>query len=211
MTFPRNRLKKRAEDGLYHDWFFTAIHAPGADVAALRNAGFDVLIDDVDADPARLQQAVDKGFLLMPQGRPRAATAGRPDPDRVVKAASAFPFRDVGHGLGPGRPPRPARRRRPTARPSATPSRSIVSRLRTLPPGVSRITTGVVDDDLRLYARAPRNLGMFGIRPPAWGSSVNPVGHPPVPPPAAEPDGPGQRRRPLLGAAAGDPAAGGRR
>ena len=25
----RNRLKKRAEDGLYHDWVFTAIHAPG--------------------------------------------------------------------------------------------------------------------------------------------------------------------------------------
>ena len=174
VNFPRNRLKKRAEDGLYHDWFFTAIHAPGADVAALRVAGFDVLIDDLDADPARLQQAVDKGFLLMPRLRREGDGGEPPDPDRVIKAAAAFPFRDavmawdLGDRLGKHADPADRKAERDAVR-------SIISGMRTLPPGVSRITTGVVEDDLSLYAKAPRNLGMYGIKAPAWGGSVNPM------------------------------------
>lgn len=174
VSFPRNRLKKRAEDGLYHDWFFTGIHAPGADVASLRNAGFDVLIDDIRADPARFRAAVDKGFLLMPR-LGREGDGGEPlDPDGVIRAAAAFPFRDavVAWDLGDhlGRHAEPADRK---AERDAV--KLIVSKMRTLPPGVSRITTGVVDDDLRLYAQGARKLGMFGIKAPAWGGSVNPM------------------------------------
>ncbi len=174
VNFPRNRLKKRAEDGLYHDWFFTGIHAPGADVAALRNAGFDVLIDDIGADPARLRSAVDKGFLLMPRLNREAGDGSPPDPDRVIQAAAAFPFRDavVAWDLGDhlGRHAEAADRK---AERDAV--KLIVSKMRTLPPGVSRITTGVVDDDLRLFAQGARKLGMFGIKAPAWGTSVNPM------------------------------------
>src|SRR5207249_1434095 len=48
-----------------------------------------------------------------------------------------------------------------------------VSKLRGLPAGVSLLTTGVVEDELPLYARVPQNLQLLGIRPSAWASSIS--------------------------------------
>ena len=164
----RNRLKKRGEDGLYHDWFFTAIDAPGADLAGLRNASFDVLIDDLNADPRRFEEAVRRGFLLMPKlGEGVAA-----DPDKVVEEAEKFAGRasvfawSLGDHLGLSNDIK-ARRDRLEA------TRSTVSRLRRLPGSVSRLTTGVIDDGLPLFAGGPRRLPMLGVRPTIWGSSVS--------------------------------------
>ena len=169
----RNRLKRRAEDGLFHDWVFTGIHAPGADLASLRNAGFDVLIDDLDADPKRYKEAVEKGFLLMPVfGRgPEGALL---DPAQAAAAAAAFPYREavlawnLGDRLGRAADPR-------VRKDELERGRALIAALRALPPGVSRLTTGVVDDELSRFARAPRNLDMLGIRPSAWASSLAPA------------------------------------
>jgi hypothetical protein len=187
VILPRNRLKRRGEDKLYHDWVFTAIHAPGADIASLRKAGFDVLIDDITADPKRLGDAVANGFLLMPRVGRGGDTdggqdgdgagrngAGLPDPDRVVKAMAGFPFRDsvmawdLGDHLG--------RHADPAARKAELESvRATLSMMRGLPPGVSRLATGIVEDDVRLYGGSSRGLDMLGFRPPAWGSAINPM------------------------------------
>ncbi|GAC1475619.1 MAG: hypothetical protein NVSMB9_28480 [Isosphaeraceae bacterium] len=168
-----NRLKKRAEDGLFHDWFFTAIHAPGADVASLRRAGFDVLIDEIDTDPKRFQEAVEKGFLLMPkvgaEGSGRAA-----DPAQVIAAVTSFPFRgsvmawNLGDRLG-------LTADLASRKDELASVRSIVTKMRSLPAGVSRLTTGTVSDDLSRYARSPKNLDLLGIRPTPWGTSHAPM------------------------------------
>ena len=164
----RNRLKRRGEDGLYHDWLFTAIDAPGADLASLHDAAFDVLIDDINADPKRFDDATRRGFLLMP--RLSAATAA--DPDKVFEAAARFPAREsvfawsLGDHLGLSADLK-ARRDRLYA------ARSAVTRLRKLPPSVSRLTTGVIDDGLTRFAQAPQNLQMLGVRPSIWGSSIS--------------------------------------
>lgn len=163
----RSRLKKQGEDGLYHDWIFTAVHAPGADVATLRNVGFDVLIDDFDADPKRFQEAVDRGFLLMPR-LGSDGEGGAADPEQVFAAASAFPFResvlawDLGDRLGLAAD-LDARQQDLEA------VRRTVTKMRGLPSGVSRLTTGSVADDLRLFASPPTSLDMLGVRPSPWG------------------------------------------
>ena len=167
VKFDRGRLKRKADDGLYHDWFFTAIEAPGADVASLRNAGFDVLIDDVDADPKRFEDAVAKGFLLMP----KFGKDGSPlDPDRVEAKAAAFPARDavMAWNLGDRLGLASDLQERGDALERV---RSSVSRLRTLDGGTSRLTTGTIDDNLTLFARAPKNLDLLGVRPSYWASS----------------------------------------
>ncbi len=165
-----NLLKKRGEDGLYRPWFFTAIHAPGADVVSLRNAGFDVLIDDIGADPERLKQAVKMGLQLMP----RVYRDGEPlDPKAVYSQAVAFPFRDavfawdLGNRLG--RHVEPDDRKEELATVQST-----VSVLRRMPSGNSGLTAAIVADDHQYYARPPKNVGLLGIEPPAWGGSVNP-------------------------------------
>jgi len=169
----RNRLKRRGDDGLYQDWVFTGVLAPGADVASLRNVGgFDVLIDDLDAEPKRWADAAARGFLLMPKVGRRGD--GPPDPDRVFAAASGFPHKgsvlawDLGDRLGLDAD-LASRKQELNA------VRSTVSKLRELPAGTSRLTTGTVEDDLRQYARAPQNLDMMGIRPTAWASSHSPI------------------------------------
>ena len=163
----RSRLKRQGDDGLYHDWFCTGIDAPGADVTSLRNAGFDVLVDDIDADPKRFADAVAKGFLLIPRlGRDGHLV----EPDQVVADALAFPRResvlawDVGDHLG--RNPDAAERRAERSRIKAA-----VTRMRSMPAGVSPLLTGTVDDDLPQFARPPQNLEMLGIDPSAWGSN----------------------------------------
>ena len=95
-----NRLRK---DG--NDWLVTGVEAPGADVGALRRGGFDVLVDDFDADPERAREAIERGFLLMPRlGSSRLGRAPGPgsragDRDRLVVSR-------LGRVLAPGRPPR---------------------------------------------------------------------------------------------------------
>jgi hypothetical protein len=166
----RGRLKKRTDDGLYHDWVFTAIHAPGADVASLRSiGGFDVLIDDVGADPKRFQEAVAKGFLLMP----RLGGDDVPDPDAMFAAAAGFPQResvvawDLGDRLGLSADPA-------SRKEELLAIRKTVSKLRELPPGVSRLTTAIVDDNLRLFALPPQGLDILGVRAQAWGGAHSP-------------------------------------
>ncbi len=168
----RNRLKKRAQDGLYYDLFPTAIDAPGADIAALRNAGFDVLIDDLGADQARFTDAVKRGFLLLP--RVSLASGGEADPeaeaDRVFAAASAFPQREavlawsLGEHLGRAGSLDERKQQLDAVRMS-------ISKLKTLPTNVSRLTTGVIDDDLPRFTDTSRKLHLLGIRPLAWGGS----------------------------------------
>jgi hypothetical protein len=168
-----NRLKKRDEDGLFRDWFFTAIHAPGADLASLRNAGFDVLIDDLGTDPQRFKEARAKGFMLMPRIG-SAANGGPVDSDQVIASAKAFPFGDsvvawdLGERLGRSAD---AKERRDQLQQV----RALITRMRSLPAEASHVTTGLIDDDLPRYSRAPQNLNILGIRPSAWGSSYAPV------------------------------------
>ena len=165
----RNRLRKRGEDGQEYDWFFTAIHAPGADVSKLRRAGFDVLSESIDADPERIREAVARGLMLMPDLD--ATAEGAPvDPERTVAAASSYPFRDavafwnLGDHLGRSRDPQV--RALELERIRAT-----IQGFRNLKGGFSRLTTGTIDGDLPFYATLPRNLDLFGIRPNAWGST----------------------------------------
>ncbi len=167
IKFDRGRLKKRADDGLYHDAFFTAIYAPGADLASLRYANFDVLIEDIDADPKRFEDAVSKDFLLMP----RMSKPGNPlDADRVAAKAMAFPSKnavmawDLGDRLGLAATPQERAE-------NVERIRASISRLRALPGGVSKLTSGTIDDELSLFARAPKNIDLLGIRPSSWGSS----------------------------------------
>lgn len=169
----RNRLKRRGDDGLFHDWLFTGVHAPGVEVASLHNAGFDVLIDEIDADPKRFQEAVSKGMLLMPRLN-RQGNDGAMEPEQVVADALRFPLKDsvmawdLGDRLG-------LISDADDRQEELKSIRAIISKMRGLPPGVSRLTTGTIDEDLRLYARAPQNLDILGIREQAWGSSHSPI------------------------------------
>ena len=168
-----NRLKKRGEDGLYHETVFTAIHAPGADVRKLRAAGFDVLIDPIDADRKRSEEAVANGFALMPV-LGRDSEGKLPDAEQVDAVVRSYPFLEsvMAFCLGDrlGRATSPAIRKEEVER-----ARAIVSKIKNLPAGASRLTTGTVDDEIGRFTRAPQNLSMMGIRPSAWGGSLGPI------------------------------------
>ncbi len=165
----RNRLRRDN-----YDWFFTAIHAPGADVAKLRRAGFDVLAEDIDADPKRIQDAIAKGFLLMPILSAKAGSDEPPDPSQLVSTVAAYPYRDsvafwyLGDHLG---------RARDTKAREAELERvqKTVSGFHGLPKSRSRLTTATVDGDLLKFARPPRNLALIGVRPSPWGSMQEPI------------------------------------
>ncbi len=168
----RNRLRRRGDDGQYYDWFFTAIHAPGADVAKLRRAGFDVLCESIDTDPDRIQEAVQRGLMLMPNLD--ATLEGAPvDAERMLAAASSYPFRDavafwhLGDHLGRSRDPQ-------VRKAELERIRATVSGFRNMKGGFSRLTTATIDGDLPYYAALPKNLDIFGIRPNAWGSAQTP-------------------------------------
>jgi hypothetical protein len=168
-----NQLYRRGKDGVYRDWLMTAIDAPGADVVKLRHAGFDLLAERPDADPARVEQAIKWGFLLLPGLD--GTLEGRPiEPERMAAAASAYPFRDsvAFWGLGErlGRSPDLATREDELQR-----TKEANSAIRRLPDDVSRLTYGTVEGNLPLFARAPQNLSVIGIEPRAWGSAQNPT------------------------------------
>lgn len=169
----RNSLQRLADDRKYHDWLPTAIDAPGADPATLRRYGFDVLVDDRKSDPGRIKAAIEKGFFLMPRLRLNGAAAGT-DPQQVLADVDAYPFKDavafwqVGEGLG--------RKRDLKKREEELDGvRRVVTAMRQLPAGFSRLTTAVVDGNLPLYARAPGNLDTIGIQPLLWASGQPPL------------------------------------
>ena len=128
LEFVRNRLSIYDPAGRrFFPWVPTIIHAPGADVRALRQHGFDVLAAREGADPEVLDQAVEAGLMLMPMlGRDPARPPGRgPIPGR-----SPIPRRSSGRwpSIRTARPSRSGtsargsapRRRWPTARPSSS-------------------------------------------------------------------------------------------
>ncbi len=168
ISFDRGRLRRKG-----YDWVPTIIHAPGADVAALRSAGFDVLAEDLRADADRIRDAIQRGFLLMPSlAGPPGGPA--PEPGEAVEMAASYPYRDavafwnLGERLGSS----PDLRIRGD---EIERIRAIVAGMRRLPDDFSHLTTGVVDGELPYYARAPKNLDMLGIRPLMWASAQNPL------------------------------------
>ncbi|MDR3639657.1 MAG: hypothetical protein P4L84_38005 [Isosphaeraceae bacterium] len=163
----RNRLSR---DG--HPWVFTAIHAPGADVAALGRAGFDVLADDLDANPKRIEKAIATGMKLMPlMGGAELGEVA--DPGQVARLAELYPYREavafwhLGGGLG--RAPLAKDRRNELER-----VRNSVVALQRAQGNFSRLTTAEVEGETFLFARPPRNLDAIGVRPIAWGSLHQP-------------------------------------
>ena len=163
----RNLLEKRGPDGRYHPWFPTAIEAPGAAAAGLRDLGFKVVIDSMRGDPAALRPAIERGALIM--ARLSGATA--PDaPDRILEQMNSYPLRDsvafwhLGSQLG--------RHRVIGARQEElTNVRAAISAVRNLDEPDSSLTLAGVDGELGLFARAPAGLDMIGIEPRFWGTS----------------------------------------
>jgi hypothetical protein len=167
VQFQRGELER---DG--SPWAFTVIRAPGADVAALRRAGFGVFADDLKASSKRWEEAARAGFLLMPSLAEPGGEA--PAPAKAVEAATAFPFRDsvafwsLGEGLG--RDHALGDRQEELDR-----VHEIIAGLRGAAELSSSITTATVAGDFPLYARPPTNLDLLGVRPESWGGSLNPT------------------------------------
>jgi hypothetical protein len=167
VALERNRLKRNGAD-----WFPTAIEAPGADVTVLRKSGFDLLVESVNADPERLRAAIEAGFLLQIN---LVGTDGAPlEPEQAVAAAAAFPYRDKVAFWGLGE--RLGRVDDLDARGAELDRvRAVKSAFRGLPREFSHLTTGVVADGFSLYAQAPKNLDILGVRPSSWGSAQKPM------------------------------------
>ncbi|WP_165070287.1 hypothetical protein [Paludisphaera rhizosphaerae] len=162
-----DRLRRLGEDGRLRDWFPTAVDAPGADVTELRRYGFDVLADSFDADKDRLQEAVERGFVLMP----RLSRLGPDDEDdRRLAEVREFPFADsvafwdLGRDLGRNRESkvREAERKR---------TQKLIRDIRSLPPTASRLTIGEVRGELPLYARLPSNIDGIAIPTNHWAAA----------------------------------------
>ncbi len=167
LRLERNLLEKLAPGPRFVPWFPTAIEAPGADVAKLRGAGNDILVEDVKADPERLQEAVKRGFMLMPRVSSVATEAGS---QHLLDEIAAFPQRPavacwyLGDRLGHSR--ETAAREVDLAR-----TRGALGALRKLDGTDSHLGLASVVGDLRLFARAPVGLDMIAIKPRLWSSS----------------------------------------
>lgn len=160
-------LRLGLKDRRLHDWLPTAIDAPGADPVRLRQYGFDLLVDDRNSDPERIKTALAKDFLLMP--RLSGLTSGA-DPRELIEQIKSYPYKDsvafwmVGEGLG-------RRREKKNRQDELTRTREFLLQMRQLSPSTSRLTTGLVEGDLNLFARRPGNLDAVGIQPLAWASA----------------------------------------
>ena len=167
LRLERNLLEKKGRDGIYRPWFPTAIDAPGASAAALRDAGFDVLIDSMKTDPEKLRPAVKRGALIMAK---LSGAEGDLAPQRIVEAINDYPLRDsvafwhLGSQLG--------KRRTTAARAEELAVvREALSAVRNLEDDVSHLTLASAVGDLDLYTRAPEGVDMLAIEPRFWGAS----------------------------------------
>jgi hypothetical protein len=166
----RNRLSRAGDDQRRHLWVPIAVEAPGADVTELRRYGFDMLVDEHDADPARLQEAVDRGFRLMPRLSRGGADDGADDRLAEVRDfpfAAATAFWMVDRDLGRNREIKV--RDAELAR-----TRDLIRAIHGLPPDASRLTIGEVRGDLPLYARSPLNLDAIAIPTNHWAAAQDP-------------------------------------
>ena len=165
----RNLLEKRGDGGRFTPWFPTAIDAPGANVVALRGAGFDIFVDGDDGDPNPLKQLVDSKsgvFLIKRLGGATPLENSR----RLVEELTTYPLRQsvafwqIGDHLG--RPREIAGRAGELAR-----FREVLGAIRELDDEDSHLVTATVDGDLHLFSRAPMGLDLIAIEPRLWGSA----------------------------------------
>jgi hypothetical protein len=163
----RNLLEKRGPDGRFSPWFPTVIDAPGANAVKLREAGFDVLVDDSKSDTKRVRQVVSGGVLLMK----RLSGATSSDGTRgLLDELAAYPFREsvafwqLGEHLG--------RQRELKAREEELARfRDSLAAIRGISDDNSHLVTATVDGELPLYSRAPAGLDIIGIQPRLWGAA----------------------------------------
>ncbi len=161
VTLVGNRLKRGG-----NDWVPTVIRAPGADITQLRSAGFKVYQDDIDADPARFEQAISRGFALMPDISAAGVDhdTGEFDVNHLMQRVLAFPFRaetafwNVGDDLGRDDNLEARLKRQDQIR-------ATVAALHGSDLNFSKIATGTVADDFAAYSRAPRNIDLIGVHP----------------------------------------------
>lgn len=166
-------LKKLIDGKRYVDWFPTAIDAPGADVGELRRNGFDALVEPFDADPKRLAEAVDKGFLLIPR-----VNSGpfRDDPRQILDRIAAYPYKNdvafwhLGDHFG--------RERAEDARDAELDRvQKVISELKHNPRFTTfpKLATATIDGDLPRYSQTPKNMDAIGIQPKYWGTCQEPL------------------------------------
>ncbi len=164
----RNRLTR---DGL--PWFVSAIRAPAADPALIREIGCDVMVVPPDIDEAVIREARASGLFLIPELNAGLDESRLPDPDRMVAEAVAFPWKEdvfawsLGENLG--------RSADPEARRSALRRvRDAALAIRKAKPGGSPFSTGTVLGLLPEYARVPENLALIGIPASGWATTQEP-------------------------------------
>lgn len=151
-------------------WVPRAISAPGADIEALRRAGFDVFEVPATADAEVFRAATGLGYWLMP------VLANRPDSpiDDVVAEVASFPhpeavaFWSVGSDLGAIDD---ADRRRAELQHT----RDLITRIRRGSGTDSRLTIGAVADQFPQYALFGRNLDIIAVEPPGIGAHYEPM------------------------------------
>jgi hypothetical protein len=164
VSMVRNRLSR---DG--RPYFFTAIDAPGANLEALRKAGFDAIRLPVDAPKELVQEAVSRHLKIIPKLSVASGNAS-PSADELVAAAKAFSAPEavlawhLGDDLGSARDPE-------TRRDELDRVRDTVTGLRNTDLPVT-LATGTVADDYASYTMPPKGLDMLGDRYPDWGSSL---------------------------------------
>ncbi|WZO96038.1 hypothetical protein EP7_003011 [Isosphaeraceae bacterium EP7] len=164
VSMVRNRLSR---DG--QPYFFTAIDAPGADIEALRRAGFDAIRVPVDAPKELIDKAVAKGLKIIPKLSVGSGDA-QPTADELVAAAKGFSAPGevlawhLGDELGAARDPE-------TRRAELDRIRDAVTGLRNTDLPVT-LATGHVADEYASYTMPPKGLDLLGDRYPDWGSSL---------------------------------------
>ena len=163
----RNLLEKRGNDNRFSPWLPTAIDAPGANGVLLRQAGFDILVDDFHSDPERLRPVVERGVMLLKRVSGATASDG---PRRLLDEVNAYPLRQavafwhIADHLG-------GKREIKSRREEVTKIREAVAAIRDLQDGGSHLVTATVLGELPLYSRLPSGLDILGIEPRLWGSA----------------------------------------
>lgn len=170
ISLQRNRLERIDDQGRKYSWFPTAVEAPGADPTMLRRYGFDVLIDDLRTSPDDLRFAAELGFSLMPrlsELKPEAgiATQIKEVEDYPLKEAVAFWL--VGERLGRDRELK-------VRADELAQTRKLIRAIHDESPSFSKLTVGLVDGELPLFARAPSNIDTIGVRLNHWAASQHP-------------------------------------